>query len=58
MHEAVIRDSENRPNQPFSLSSAVFKRLEWTFLTGFLLAAGNYINLPQTIFNQTFSLHI
>jgi hypothetical protein len=42
MEEALIRDNKN---QPFSLSSAVFKRLQWTFLTGFLLAASNYTNL-------------
>jgi hypothetical protein len=45
MEEALTRDNENQPNQPFSLSSAVFKRLQWTFLTGYLLAASNYTNL-------------
>ncbi len=41
MHEAVTEDNENRPNQPFSISSPVYKRLNWTFVVGFLLIAGN-----------------
>jgi hypothetical protein len=41
MHEATTQDNENQSNQSFSLSSAVYKRLNWTFVVGFLLIAGN-----------------
>jgi hypothetical protein len=44
MSEAATKDDENYTNNTFSLSSSVFKHLQWTFLIGYLLAAGNYIN--------------
>jgi len=50
MSEAVTKQDENHTNERSSLTSAVFKRLQWTFLVGYLLAAGNHINLSQLIF--------
>jgi hypothetical protein len=54
MHEAIKKDTEIRPNQLFSISSAVFKRLQWTYLIGYLLAQSNYTILTQLIFTKTF----
>jgi hypothetical protein len=54
MHEAVKKDTGNRANQLFSISSAVFKRLQWTYLIGYLLSEGNYTILTQSIFTKTF----
>jgi len=50
MGEAVTKQDENNTNERLSLTSAVFKRLQWTFLVGYLLAAGNHIKLSELIF--------
>ena len=53
MDEIVTRDHENRPNQSFSLSSAVFKRLQRIYLTGYFLAAGNHPDITQSMSDNT-----
>jgi hypothetical protein len=50
MGETVTKQDENNTNERLSLTSAVFKRLQWTFLVGYLLAAGNHIKLSKLIF--------
>jgi hypothetical protein len=54
MDEGLRKDNESTSHHPFSLSSTIYKRLNWTFLVGYTLVAGNYTNFIQSIFNQTF----